>query len=114
MFNQRFTLARFLAALVVTSCLFSGCNTFAKRRLVGVYHREQTGAPNAAEVQQLEITADKFILSIPITGEIASDYTVEGDRIYVGGQPGQLVFNVDGLGVISNQANMGIAGTYVK
>ena len=106
--------AQHLVVLLTTGLLFSGCNLFAKRRLLGTYQRYQTGAPVVGEVQQLEITADKFILHVPIAGEVAADYTIDGDRIYVGGQPGQAVFTVDGLGIISNQGNMGLTGTYIK
>ncbi|HEX8326601.1 MAG TPA: hypothetical protein VF629_03595 [Hymenobacter sp.] len=51
---------------------------------------------------------------MPTTGDIAMDYSVEKDVIYVGGQPSQLCFTMDGLGVISNKGLVGIEGTYIK
>ena len=79
-------------------------------RLQGSYYR--TGEP-APGLQQIEITRDRFIMYLPGAGALASEYAVEDGRIYVGSQPSQFYFTIDGLGVISNQGNMGMEGTYI-
>ena len=53
-------------------------------------------------------------MTMPMNGDMAMDYSVENGIFYVGGQPSQMCFTIDGLGVISNKGNMGIEGTYVK
>jgi hypothetical protein len=52
-------------------------------------------------------------MHVPGAGALASEYDVEDGRIYVGNQPSQFYFTIDGLGVISNQGNMGMEGTYI-
>ena len=102
-----------LATLAFLS--FASCQTITKHRLAGTYYRyipQGKDAPMA--VQKLQLTDSKFILSMPLNGDMAMDYTVENGIIYVGGQPSQLCFTMDGLGVISNKGNLGIEGTYIK
>jgi hypothetical protein len=79
-------------------------------RLQGTYYR--TGEPTTG-LQQIEITRDRFIIHVPGAGALASEYDVEDGRIYVGSQPSQFYFTIDGLGVISNQGNVGMEGTYM-
>ncbi|MDO7884240.1 hypothetical protein [Hymenobacter cheonanensis] len=79
-------------------------------RLQGIYYR--TGEPTPG-LQRIEITRDRFIMHVNGAGALASDYAVENGRIYVGSQPSQFYFTIDGLGVISNQGNMGMEGTYL-
>jgi hypothetical protein len=100
--------------LFLVLLLATGCNTLAKHRLVGAYHRMDTNAVPGV-VQNLRITDDKFIVSIPLAGELALDYTVDDKTIYVGSTTSsQLIFTIDGLGIISNRGTMGYDGTYAK
>ena len=101
-----------LAALAFFS--FSGCETLAKHRLSGTYYRFNADSTATLGVQKLRLTDSKFILSMPLNGDMAMDYSVENDISYVGGQPSQMCFTVDGMGVISNKGAVGIEGTYVK
>jgi hypothetical protein len=79
-------------------------------RLQGTYYRTGESTPG---LQQIEITRERIIMHLPGTGALASEYAVEDGRIYVGSQPSQFYFTIDGLGVISNQGNMGMEGTYI-
>ena len=104
-------------------CLFAavalfgavGCQAITKHRLAGTYYRySPDGKATPMAVQKLQLTDSKFILSMPLNGDMAMDYAVEDGIIYVGGQPSQLCFTMDGMGIISNKGNMGIEGTYIK
>ena len=99
-------------ALVVPS--FSGCETLAKYRLTGTYYRYNAASTSTVAVQKLRITDKKFIMSMPLSGDMAMDYSVENGIIYVGGQPSQMCFTVEGMGIISNKGLVGIEGTYIK
>ena len=92
----------------------SGCETLAKYRLSGTYYRYNADGTRTLAVQKLRLTDSKFVMSMPLSGDMAMDYSVENDVIYVGGQPSQMCFTVDGIGVISNKGLVGIEGTYVK
>ena len=72
-------------------------------RLIGIYQR--LGPPSVG-LQRIEITRDRFILYLPGTGPLAQEYSVADNRIYVGSQPSQLLFSIDGLGVIRNKVNI--------
>ena len=106
----------FSSALVaLASFTATGCQTVTKHRLAGTYYRylpQGKDAPMA--VQKLQLTDSKFIMSMPLNGDMAMDYTVEDGVIYVGGQPSQICFTMEGFGVISNKGNQGIEGTYIK
>jgi len=65
-------------------------------------------------VEKLRLTDSKFIMSMPLSGEMAMDYAIENGVIYVGGQPSQMCFTIDGMGVISNKGLVGIEGTYIR
>lgn len=65
-------------------------------------------------MQDLRLTETKCIMTMPVVGEVAQDYTVENGIIYVGGSEGQICFTVDGPGIISNHGMLGIEGTYIK
>jgi hypothetical protein len=107
------TFHTFIAAIALLA--FTGCQTITKHRLAGTYYRyipQGKDAPMA--VQKLQLTDSKFIMSMPLNGDMAMDYTVEDNIIYVGGQPSQLCFTMDGMGIISNKGNQGIEGTYIK
>lgn len=106
------TLSCTLATLVCLS--FASCQTLTKHRLAGTYYRYRPDSTATVAVQKLRLTDSKFILSVPLNGDLAMDYTVENGVIYVGSQPSQLCFTMDGLGVISNKGNLGIEGTYIK
>lgn len=93
--------------------VLSSCETLTKHRLSGTYYRSDENNPSAM-VQKLRLTDSKFILTMPMNGDMAMDYSVENGIIYVGGQPSQMCFTIDGLGVISNKGSLGIEGTYVK
>ena len=101
-----------LAALAFLA--LSGCETLAKHRLSGTYYRYNADSTRTLAVQKLRLTDSKFIMSTPLSGDMAMDYSVENDISYVGGQPSQMCFTVDGMGVISNKGAVGIEGTYVK
>ena len=101
-----------LAALVFFS--FSGCETLAKHRLAGTYYRYNVDSTRMLGVQKLRLTDSKFILSMPLNRDMAMDYSVENSVIYVGGQPSQMCFTVDGMGVISNKGLVGIESTDIK
>ena len=93
---------------------FSGCETLVKHRLSGTYYRYNADSTTTPVVQKLRLTDTKFIMSMPLSGDMAMDYSVENGIIYVGGQPSQMCFTVDGMGVISNKGLVGIEGIYVK
>lgn len=93
--------------------LLSSCETVTKHRLSGTYYRSDKDNAYAV-VKKLRLTDSKFIMTMPLNGDMAMDYSVENGIIYVGGQPSQMCFTIDGLGIISNKGNMGIEGTYVK
>jgi hypothetical protein len=97
-----------LALVVVAGLYFYW---FPRMRLMGIYRRS---GPPSVGLQRIEITRDRFILYLPGAGPLAQEYSVADNRIYVGSQPSQLLFSIDGLGVISNQGNMGLEGTYIK
>ena len=101
-----------LAALAFLT--FSSCETLAKHRLAGTYYRYNADSTRTLAVQKLRLTDSKFIISTPLSGDLAMDYAIENDIIYVGGQPSQMCFTIDGMGVISNKGAVGIEGTYVK
>ncbi|MGI4823586.1 MAG: hypothetical protein ACRYFV_20425 [Janthinobacterium lividum] len=109
MMNQK----RWLLALICL-VLIGGAVVAYKQipriRLQGTYYRIGEAAPG---LQQIEITRDRFIMHLNGAGALASEYAVEDGRIYVGNQPSQFYFTIDGLGVISNQGNMGMEGTYM-
>ena len=96
-----------------TLLTLSSCETLTKHRLSGTYYRSDKDNASAM-VHKLRLTDYKFIMTMPMNGDMAMDYSVENGIIYVGGQPSQMCFTIDGLGVISNKGNMGIEGTYVK
>ena len=91
--------------------LLSSCETLTKHRLSGTYYRSDS---SVAVVQKVRLTDSKFIMTMPLNGDMAMDYSVENGIIYVGGQPSQICFAIDGLGIISNKGNLGIEGTYIK
>jgi hypothetical protein len=93
--------------------LLLGCEQYHKHRLAGTYYRSGDAGPMGA-VQQLRLTDDKVHMAMPIVGEVAFDYTVDGNTIYLGGPEGQIRFTVDGLGIISNKGTMGYEGTYIR
>lgn len=101
----------------VLTCLsllaLSSCETITKHRLSGTYYRYDKDNAYAV-VKKIRLTDSKFIVTMPLNGDMAMDYSVDNGIIYVGGQPSQVCFTIDGLGVISNKGNMGIEGTYVK
>lgn len=97
----------------LTLAALSSCETITKHRLSGTYYRSDKDSPTAV-VQKLRVTDSKFIMTMPLNGDMAMDYSVENGIIYVGGQPSQMCFTMDGLGIISNKGNLGIEGTYVK
>ena len=99
---------------VLTILTFSGCETLAKHRLAGTYYRYNADSTVTLAVQKLRLTDTKFIMSTPLSGDMAMDYSVENGIIYVGGQPSQMCFTIDGMGVISNKGAVGIEGTYIK
>ncbi len=100
---------------ILTIATSAGCQIITKHRLAGTYYRySPDGKATPMAVQKLQLTDSKFILSMPLNGDMAMDYSVEDGIIYVGGQPSQLCFTMDGMGVISNKGNLGIEGTYVK
>jgi hypothetical protein len=101
-----------LAALAFFT--FSGCQALAKHRLAGTYYRYNADSTATLAVQKLRLTDTKFIMSTPLSGDMAMDYSVENGIIYVGGQPSQMCFTVEGMGVISNKGAVGIEGTYIK
>ena len=106
--QKRWLLA--LIGLVLICGAAVAYNQIPRIRLQGTYYR--TGEPTPG-LQQIEITRDRFIMHLPGAGALASEYAVEDGRIYVGSQPSQFYFTIDGLGVISNQGNMGMEGTYI-
>ena len=99
-------------------CLFAGvlstgCGPLsAGDNLPGTYHRRGQGAPGY--VEEIRFTESKCIIAVPLAGEIAQDYTVKDGVIYVGGSNGQLMFRIDGPGVISNRGTLGYEGIYAK
>jgi len=101
-----------LAALAFLT--FFGCETLAKHRLVGTYYRFHRNGTTTLAVEKLRLTDSKFIMSMPLSGEMAMDYAIENGVIYVGGQPSQMCFTIDGMGVISNKGLVGIEGTYIR
>ena len=101
-----------LAALVFL--IFTGCDTLTKHRLAGTYYRYHQDGTATLAVEKLRLTNSKFIIAMPLNGELAMDYVVEDGVIYVGGQPSQMCFTIDGLGIISNKGLVGIEGTYVR
>lgn len=108
--NRRVAIITFLC-LLLAGAFFLAYYQLPRLRLVGTYRR--VGEPTVG-LQQIEITRERFILYIPGAGPLAQEYSVADGRIYVGSQPSQLLFTVDGLGVISNQGNVGMEGTYMK
>jgi hypothetical protein len=110
MMNQkRWCLA--LICLVLIGGTVVAYKQIPRIRLQGTYYR--TGEP-APGLQQIEITRDRFIMHIVGAGALASEYAVEDGRIYVGSQPSQVIFSIDGLGIISNQGNVGMEGNFMK
>ncbi|GAB3843782.1 hypothetical protein GCM10028822_00330 [Hymenobacter terrigena] len=103
----------FYALSCLALFLLSSCETLTKHRLSGTYYRSDKDNASAV-VQKLRLTNSKFILTMPLNGDMAMDYSVENGIIYVGGQPSQMCFTIDGLGIISNKGNLGIEGTYIK
>jgi hypothetical protein len=106
--QKRWLLA--LVCLVLVAGAVVAYKQLPRIRLQGTYYR--TGSPTPG-LQQIEITRDRFIMHLNGAGAVASEYAVEDGRIYVGSQPSQFYFTIDGLGVISNQGNMGMEGTYI-
>jgi hypothetical protein len=106
--TRRFYFLPFIALGILSSC-----ETVTKHRLSGTYYRSDTDNAYAV-VKKLRLTDSKFILTMPLNGDMAMDYSVENGIIYVGGQPSQMCFTMDGLGIISNKGNQGIEGTYIK
>ncbi len=103
--------------LVVSSfllCTLPGCGPLdPANNLPGTYHRtDKLNQPGY--VQEIRLTEDKCIMAVPMAGEVAQAYTVDHNQVYVGGPDGQLVFRIDGPGVLSNRGTLGIEGTYVK
>lgn len=96
----------------------TGCEMLTKRRLSGTYQRynkePMSELMRLSTIQQVRLTDTKFIMTSPVAGEIAMDYTVENGVIYLGGPSGQLTFTIDGLGIISNHGTLGMDGTYMK
>jgi hypothetical protein len=109
MTNQKRWLLALVCLILVGSAVLA-YKQVPRIRLQGTYYR--TGEP-AAGLQQIEITGDRFIMHLSGAGALASEYAVEDGRIYVGSQPSQFYFTIEGLGVISNQGNMGMEGTYI-
>jgi hypothetical protein len=108
-------LKTFSSALVAIALLTAiGCQTITKHRLAGTYYRYTPDGEAPLGVDKLQLTDSKFILSMPLNGDMAMDYKVEDNLIYVGAQPSQLCFTMDRMGVISNKGNVGIEGTYIK
>ncbi|SFQ49427.1 hypothetical protein [Hymenobacter arizonensis] len=100
--------------VVLVFLAFCGCQSIIKHRLAGTYYRYNPGSTATLAVQKLHLTETKFIMTVPLNGDMAMDYSVENGIIYVGGQPSQICFTVDGMGVISNKGAVGIEGTYIK
>ena len=107
-------LRRALFVLCLFAGLFSaGCGPLsASDNLPGTYHRRGARAPGY--VEEIRFTENKCLIALPVVGEIAQDYTVKDGMIYVGGAEGQLIFRIDGPGVISNRGTLGYEGTYAK
>jgi hypothetical protein len=109
MTNQKRWLLALICLVLVGSAVVA-YRQVPRIRLQGTYYR--TGEPSPG-LQQIEITRDRFIMHLSGVGALASEYTVEDGRIYVGSQPSQFYFTIDGLGLISNHGNMGMEGTYI-
>lgn len=93
--------------------LSTGCGPLAAGdNLPGTYYRRGKGA--LGQVQEIRFTENKCTVFIPLAGEIAQAYTVKDGLVYVGGSDGQLIFRIDGPGVISNRGTLGYEGTYAK
>ena len=107
--NQKQWIIAFLC-LVLVGGGYVGYKQVLRIRLQGTYYRMGDPAPG---LQQIEITHDRFIMHISGAGALASEYAVADERIYVGNQPSQVYFTIDGLGIISNQGNAGMEGTYI-
>lgn len=94
--------------------MFIDYDTLTKHRLAGTYYHYYQDGMTTLAVEKMRLTNSKFIIVMPLNGELAMDFAVEDGVIYVGGQPSQRCFTIDGLGIISNNGLVGIEGTYVR
>jgi hypothetical protein len=98
-----------LAALVLT---LTGCDTLAKKRLLGIYHYVGQTYP-VPLISKFELTDSKFIMS-SLVSEGATDYVVEDGYVYVGTDASQIRFKIVSPDTLRNEGTMGFEGTYVK
>jgi hypothetical protein len=97
--------------LLTTLLLASGCDVLTRYQLRGTYHR--IGEKQSLGVNAFELTDSHLLMTLPVVGQRAFEYHLEGDRLYVGeGQ--QLQFTNEGYGILRNDGTTGFDGRFIK
>lgn len=102
----------FAALLSSILLLTTSCERVTRYQLRGTYYR--VGEPQPLAVNEFEVTDTKFLVVMPLAGRVALDYEVEGDNLYLGSAPSQILFTREGQGYLRQEGALGFEGRFVK
>jgi hypothetical protein len=109
---MKLSVVGWVAGLAILMLLATvGRERLTRHQLRGHYYRMGEPPPNA--INEFELTEEQLLLTLPLVGQRAFPYELDGDALLLGEQQ-ELRFTNEGYGILRRDGTDGLAGRFIK